>query len=69
MVAMINAFKILAGKPERKKIFTRPTSKVRIGIKMDINKTGFADVGWTYIAHDTCWCLAHVNAIMNAQLS
>jgi hypothetical protein len=41
-----NAYRILVGKPERKRQLGRPSSRWEDNIKMDLREMGWGGVGW-----------------------
>jgi hypothetical protein len=47
---MRNTYKILVGKPERKKQFGRPRRKWKHNVGMDIRKTEWEVVDWMQLA-------------------
>jgi hypothetical protein len=49
---MRNAYKILVGKPEGKRLLGRPRCRREDNIKMDLRKIGFGGVDWICLAQD-----------------
>jgi hypothetical protein len=64
------AYKLLVGKPERKRPLGRPWRRWVYNIKMDFGKTGWGwgGVEWIGLAQDRYRCRAFVNAAMNLWL-
>jgi hypothetical protein len=62
---MRNAYKILVGKPERKRSLRRRKHKRKVHIKMHLRETGCEGVGWTHLALDRAQWRDLVNTIMN----
>jgi hypothetical protein len=61
MGKMINAYKILVGKPEGK----RQLRQWKNNIKMDVVEIGWEFVDWMHLVHDMNQWRALVNTIMN----
>ena len=59
-----NAYRILVGKPERKRSLGRPKRRWQDNIKMDLMKV-VCDGDWIDLAHDRDQWRAYVKAIMN----
>jgi hypothetical protein len=49
---MRNAYKILVGKPERRRPFRKPRHRWEDNIKMDLREIGFGDVDCIHLAQD-----------------
>jgi hypothetical protein len=47
-----NAYRILVGKPEGKRLLGRPRRRWVDNIKMDLRRTGQGDMDWTDLAKD-----------------
>jgi hypothetical protein len=60
-----NAYRLLVGKPERKRPLGRPRCKWVDYIKMDVLEIGWRGVDWFGLAQDTGKWRALVNAVMN----
>jgi hypothetical protein len=45
-----NSYKILVGKPERKRLFGRPRHRWEDNIKMHLREVGLEGVDWTDLA-------------------
>jgi hypothetical protein len=60
-----NAYKILVGKPERKRPLGRPRRRWEDNIRMDLREIGWEVVDWIYLVQgrDSWWDL--VNTLMN----
>jgi hypothetical protein len=65
---MNNAYKILVGKPERKRPHRRPRYRWEDNIRMDRREIGWEVVDWMHLAQarDQWWAL--VNTVMNLQV-
>jgi hypothetical protein len=60
-----NVYRVLVGKPERKRPLERPRRRWEDGIKMDLREIGCEGVEWIYLAQDGDRWRAVVNAVMN----
>jgi hypothetical protein len=65
MGEMINAYKILAGKPEGKRPLGRYGRKWEDNIKMDIREIGIGGVDWIHLAQDRVRWRVPVNIVMS----
>jgi hypothetical protein len=65
MWAKRNAYRILVGKPEGKRLLVRPRRRCVDNIKMDLREVGWCGVDWIYVAQDGDQWRAFVNAVMN----
>jgi hypothetical protein len=63
-----NAYRLLVGKPERKRPLGRPRSRWVDNIKMDLLEIGSGGVDWIGLAQDRDKWRALVNAVMNLQV-
>jgi hypothetical protein len=63
-----NAYRILVGKPERKRPLRRPRRRCADNIKMDLREVGWDGRDWINLAQDRDRWRAHVNAVMNLQV-
>jgi hypothetical protein len=63
-----NVYRILVGKPERKRPLERPRRRWEDGIKMDLREIGWGVVGWNHLAQDRDRWQAVVNAVMNLRV-
>jgi hypothetical protein len=59
-----NAYRILAGKPERKKPLGRPGCRWVVNIKMDLRETRWGGMDWIDLAQDRNQWRALVNTVM-----
>jgi hypothetical protein len=55
-----NVYRVLVGKPERKRPLERPRRRWEDGIKMDLREIGWGGVEWVH--------LAVVNTVMNLRV-
>jgi hypothetical protein len=62
---MINAYKILVGKPESKKPLGKPRCRWEENTKMDLRKMELEGVDWVHLAQDRDRWVAIVNTVMN----
>jgi hypothetical protein len=60
-----NAYRILVGKPERKRQLGRPRSRWVDNINMDLGETGWDGMNWIDLAQDRDQWRALVNMVMN----
>jgi hypothetical protein len=67
-VEIRNAYKILTGKPDWKRLLRRSGHSWKDNIKMDIREIGLENVDWVHPAQDTDR-QAVVNIAMNLQIS
>jgi transposase len=65
---MMNAYRILVGKPEGKRPLGRPRRRSVDNIKMDLRETGWGCMGWIDLAQDSEQWRALVNAEMNIRV-
>jgi hypothetical protein len=61
-------YKVLMGKPERKRPLGRPRRGWEDGIRMDLRETGWRSVEWTQLAQDRDLWRALVNTAMNLRV-
>jgi hypothetical protein len=59
-----NVYKVLMGKPERKRPLGRPRHRWD-GIRMDLREIGWGSVEWIQLAQNRDWWWAVVNTVMN----
>jgi hypothetical protein len=57
-------YRILVGKPERKRPFGRPWHRWEDNIKINLQKMGCGDMGWIELAQDRDKWRALVNAVI-----
>jgi hypothetical protein len=60
-----NAYRLLVGKPEGKRLLGRPSCKWVDNIRMDLGEVGWGDVDWIGLAQDRDKWRAFVNAVIN----
>jgi hypothetical protein len=65
IVAKRNAYRLLVGKPEGKRLLGRPRLKWVDNIKMDVEEVGWGDVDWIGLAQNRDKWRALVNLVMN----
>jgi hypothetical protein len=65
MGAKRNAYKLLVGKPERKRLLGRPRRRWVDNIRMDVGEVGWGDVDWIGLAQDRNRWTALVNSVLN----
>jgi hypothetical protein len=61
MGEMRNAYNILVGKPEGKRLFIRPRHRYR----MDLKEIGCENMDWIHLAQDRDHLMVLVNMVMN----
>jgi hypothetical protein len=59
------AYRLLVGKPERKRPLERPRHRWVNNIRMDLGEVGWGDVDWIGLDQDRDKCRALVNEVMN----
>jgi hypothetical protein len=64
-----NAYRILEGKPERKRPLGRPRRRWVDNIKMDLRGIGWDGMDWIDLAQDRGQWSALVNMVMNLRVS
>jgi hypothetical protein len=60
-----NAYRILVGKPERKRLLGRPRCRWVNNTKMDLREIGWGDMDWIYLAEDRDQWRALENLLMD----
>jgi hypothetical protein len=60
-----NAYRLLVGKPERKRPLGRPRRRWVDNIRMDLGEVGWGDVDWIGLAKDRNRWRAVVNSVLN----
>jgi hypothetical protein len=63
-----NAYRLLVGKPERKRSLGRPRRRLVVNIKMDLLEIGWGGVDWIGLAQDRDKWRGLVNAVMNLRV-
>jgi hypothetical protein len=63
-----NVYRLLVGKPERKRPLGRPRRRWIDNIKMDLLEIGVNVVDWIGLAQDRYRCRALVNSVMNLRV-
>jgi hypothetical protein len=63
-----NAYRLLVGKPERKRPLGRPRCRWEDNTKMDLFEIGWGGVDCIGLAQDRDKCRALVNAVMNLRV-
>jgi len=61
-------YRVLVGKPERKRPLGRPRLRWEDNIKTDLQEVGFWDMDWIELAQDRGRWRALVNAVMNLRV-
>ncbi|KAJ4431722.1 hypothetical protein ANN_20324 [Periplaneta americana] len=62
-----NAYRVLVGRPERKRPLGRPRRRWEDNIKMDLRKVGYDDRDWINLAQDRDRWRAYVRAAVNLE--
>jgi hypothetical protein len=60
-----NAYRILVGKPERKRPLGRPRRRWENNIRMDLREIGWGGMDWIHLSQDMDQWRALVNTEMN----
>jgi hypothetical protein len=68
MVAKRNAYRILVGNPEGKRLLGTPRRRWVDNIKMDFREIGWAGIDWLDLALDRDQWRALVNTVMNLRV-
>ena len=63
-----SASKILTGKPTGKRHFERPTRRWEDNIRMNLEEIGINAGNWIYLAQDSYYWRALVNAALNLRV-
>jgi hypothetical protein len=63
-----NVYRVLMGKPERKRPLERPRRRWEDGIRIDLREIGWRDLEWIHLAQDRDRWRAVVNAVMNLRV-
>jgi hypothetical protein len=65
---MRNAYKILVGKPEGKRLLGMPKRRWEDNILMDLTEIGSGGKKWITLAQDVGQCLTIVNTLINLRV-
>jgi hypothetical protein len=63
-----NSYRLLVGKPERKRPLGRPRRRWVDKIRMDLGEVGWGDVDWIGLAKDRNRRRALVNSVLNLRV-
>jgi hypothetical protein len=63
-----NAYRLLLGRPEGKRLRGRPRRRWVANIGMDLGEVGWGDVDWIGLAQDRNRWRALVNSVMNLRV-
>jgi hypothetical protein len=63
-----NAYRLLVGKPERKRPLGRPRRRWVDNIRMNLGEVGWGDVDWNGLAQDRNRWRALVNSVLNLRV-
>jgi hypothetical protein len=63
-----NVYRILVGRPEKKRPLERPRRRWEDGTKMDLGEIDWGSVEWIHLAQDRDRWRAVVNAVMNLRV-
>jgi hypothetical protein len=63
-----NAYRLLVGKPERKRLLGRPRRRWVDNIRKDLGEVGWGDVAWIDLAKDRNRWRALVNSVLNLRV-
>jgi hypothetical protein len=64
----MNAYKLLVGKPEGKRLLGRPRRRWVDNIRMDLGEVGWGDVNWIGLDKDRTRWRALVNSVLNLRV-
>jgi hypothetical protein len=65
---MCNAYSILVGKPEGKRLRGRPRHRREDNIRLDLTEIGWKYLDWMHMAQDKDQWRAIVNTVMNLRV-
>jgi hypothetical protein len=68
MKEKMNAYRLLVGKPKRKRPLGRPRRRWMDNIRMYIGEVGWGDVDWIGVAQDRNRWRALVNSVLNLRV-
>jgi len=63
-----DVYRVLVGKPERKRALERPRHRWKDNIKMDLEEVGCGGMDWIELAQERDRWRALVNAVMNLRV-
>jgi hypothetical protein len=63
-----NAYRIMVGKSDRKRLLGRPRHRLVHNIKMDLKEIGWGGMDWISLAKDRDQCRALVNTVTNLRV-
>jgi hypothetical protein len=63
-----NAYRVLMGKPERKRPLGRPRRRWVDNIRMDLGEVGWGNVDWIDLVQDRNRWRALVNSVLNLRV-
>jgi hypothetical protein len=63
-----NAYRILVGKPERRKLLGRPRRRWVDNIKINLREVGWAGMEWIHVAQDRDQWKAFVNTVIDLRV-
>jgi hypothetical protein len=63
-----NAYRLLVGKPEGKRLLGRPGRRWVDNIRMDLGEMGWGDVDWIGLAQDRNRWRGLVNSVLNLRV-
>jgi hypothetical protein len=63
-----NAYRLLVGKPQRRRPLGRPRRRWVDNIGMDLVEVGWGDVDWICLVQDKHRCRALVNSVLNLRV-
>jgi hypothetical protein len=63
-----NAYRLLVGKPEGRRLLGRPRRRLLDDIRMDLVEVGWGDVDWIRLAQDRDRWRALVNSVLNLRV-
>ena len=64
----LDVYRVLVGKPERKKPLGRPRRKWKDNIEMNLQEVGYGGMNWVDVAQDRDRWRAFVNAVINLRV-
>jgi hypothetical protein len=63
-----NVYKVLLGKPDRKRLLGRPMRRWEDGNRMDLREIGWGNVDWIQLAQDRDRWRVFVSTVMNLRV-